>query len=135
MSLRRRSKPDYHARDVLDGLASSQPYNVDLGLTLSLLHLKIGDLMRDSGDLGEANEAYRSSLTIAERLAVSQPGNEDLQRNQAEALAALSTVSGASEFGSKLDCAKNHQRASQLSVGISLGDGWSGCSASPSCGS
>ena len=98
----------YHARDVLDGLANSQPYNVDLGLTLSLLHLKIGDLMRARGDSGEANEAYRSSLAIAERLAVFQPGNEDLQRNQAEALAALSTVSGASEFGSKLDCAKNH---------------------------
>ena len=84
----------HHARDILDGLANSQKHNLDLGLTLSLLHLKIGDLMRARGDLGEAKEAYRSSLAIAERLAAFHPGNEELRRNQAEALAALSTMSG-----------------------------------------
>jgi|RhiMetdeSRZDD1v2_1073273.scaffolds.fasta_scaffold308744_2 hypothetical protein len=95
----------HHARDILDGLASSQPHNLDLGLTLSLLHLKIGDLMRARGDLGEAKEAYRSSLAIAERLATFHPDNEELQRNQAEAHSALSTMSGTFGFGPKLDCA------------------------------
>ena len=76
-----------------------------LGLTLSLLHLKIGDLMRARGDLGEAKEAYRSSLAIAERLSAFHPGNEELQRNQAEALAALSTMSSTFGFEPKLDCA------------------------------
>ena len=85
----------HHARDILDGLASSQKHNLDLGLTLSLLHLKIGDLMRARGDLVEAKEAYQSSLAIAERLASFHPGNEELRRNRAEALAALSTMSGA----------------------------------------
>ena len=94
----------HHARDILDGLASSQKHNLDLGLTLSLLHLKIGDLMRARGDLGEAKEAYQSSLAIAERLASFHPGNEELRRNRAEALAALSTMSGAIA-GPKLDCA------------------------------
>ena len=94
----------HHARDILDGLASSQKHNLDLGLTLSLLHLKSGDLMRARGDLGEAKEAYRSSLAIAERLAAFHPGNEELRRNHAEALAALSTISG-TIAGPKLDCA------------------------------
>ena len=95
----------HHARGILDGLASSQQHNLDLGLTLSLLHLKSGDLMRARGDLGEAKEAYRSSVAIAERLSAFHPGNEELQRNQAEAHAALSTMSGAFGFGPKLDCA------------------------------
>ena len=91
----------YHqARDILDGLADSQNHNVDLGLTLSLLHLKIGDLMRARGDLGQANEAYQSSLAIAERLATLHPGNEELQCNQAEALTALSTVGNTIELDS-----------------------------------
>ena len=95
----------HHARNILDGLAASQKHNVDLGLTLSLLHRRIGDLMRAQGDLEGAKEAYQSSLAIAERLASFHPGNEELQRNRSEALAALSTLSGAFGFGSKLDCA------------------------------
>ena len=95
----------HHARDILDGLAASQKHNVDLGLTLSLLHRRIGDLMRAQGDLEGAKEAYQSSLAIAERLASFHPGNEELQRNRSEALAALSTVSGTFDFGPKLDCA------------------------------
>ena len=95
----------HHARDILDGLAASQKHNVDLGLTLSLLHRRIGDLMRAQGDLEGAKEAYQSSLAIAEHLASFHPGNEELQRNRSEALAALSMVSGTFGFGSKLDCA------------------------------
>ena len=95
----------HHARDILDGLAASQKHNVDLGFTLSLLHRRIGDLMRAQGDLEGAKEAYQSSLAIAERLASFHPGNEELQRNRSEALAALSMVSGTFGFGSKLDCA------------------------------
>ena len=95
----------HHARDILDGLANSQKHNVDLGLTLSLLHLKIGDLMRARGDLAEAKEAYQASLAIADRLASFHPGNAELQRNRSEALAALSTVIDIIEFGPKLDSA------------------------------
>src|SRR5262245_55370717 len=84
-----RALATYHqARDILGGIADSQPSNVDLGLTLTLLHLKIGDLMRTRGDLGQANEAYQSSLAIADRLATEHRGVE-LRCNQAEALTAL----------------------------------------------
>ena len=95
----------HHARDILDGLANSQKGNVDLGLTLSLLHRRIGDLMRARGDWGEAKDAYRSSLAIAERLAGFHPGNAELQRNLAEALSALSTVGDAIGFEPALDTA------------------------------
>ena len=95
----------HHARDILDGLADSQRHNVDLGLTLSLLHRRIGDLMRAQGNGVEAKEAYRSSLAIAERLAAFHPGNQELRRNQAEALAALSAVSDTIGFGPKFDSA------------------------------
>jgi hypothetical protein len=85
----------HHARDILDGLASSQRHNVDLGLTLSLLHPNIGELIRARGDLGEAKEAYQSSLAIAERLDSFHPGNEELT--------VLSTVSDTIGFEPKLD--------------------------------
>jgi hypothetical protein len=95
----------HHARDILDDLASSQRHNVDLGLTLSLLHPNIGELKRARGDLGEAKEAYQSSLAIVERLDSFHPGNEELRRNRAEALTALSTVSDTIGFEPKLDSA------------------------------
>jgi hypothetical protein len=83
----------YHqARNILDGLADSQKHNIDLGLTLSLLHIKIGDLMRGRGDLWQANEAYQSSLAIADRLATLHSADENHRRNDGEALTALSTV-------------------------------------------
>ena len=95
----------HHARDILDGLASSQRHNVDLGLTLSLLHPNIGELMRARADLGEAKEAYQSTLAIVERLDSFDSGNEELRHNQAEALTALSTVSDTIGFEPKLDSA------------------------------
>ena len=95
----------HHARDILDGLADSQKGNIDLGLTLSLLHRRIGDLMRARGEWGEAKDAYRSSLAIAERLASVHPGSAELQRNLAEALSALSTVGDATGVGPALDSA------------------------------
>ena len=107
----------HHARDILDGLAASQKHNVDLGLTLSLLHRRIGDLMRAQGDLEGAKEAYQSSLAIAEGRTRFHPGNEELQRNRSEALAALSTVSGTFDFGPKLDCAiKRLEKAAPVSA-------------------
>ena len=94
-----------HARDILDGLADGKEDNADLGLTLSLVYRKIGDLMRARGDRRQAKEAYRSSFAIAERLTTFHPGNEELQRNQAEAFGALLTVSDANGFGTTPDCA------------------------------
>ena len=60
--------------------------------------------MRTRGDWRQAKEAYRSSFAIAERLTTFHPGNEELQRNQAEAFGALLTASDANGFGATLNC-------------------------------
>ena len=86
-----------HARDVLDGLSGSQNDNADLGLTLSLVYRKIGDVMRNQDDLAGARQAYRSSLAILVGLARFHPDNVELQRNRAEALESLSMVNDAIE--------------------------------------
>jgi hypothetical protein len=86
-----------HARDVLDGLSGSQNDNADLGLTLSLVYRKIGDVMRIQDDLAGARQAYRSSLAILEGLARFHPDNVELQRHRTEALEALSMVNDAIE--------------------------------------
>ena len=44
-------------------------------------HNRIGDVLRDQGNLPGALESYRASLAIAERLAKADPGNADWQRD------------------------------------------------------
>src|SRR5262245_40294926 len=63
----------HHARDILDGLASSPQHNVDLGLTLSLLHLKIGDLMRAAGTWARQRRLIGPAWPLRSALPLSIP--------------------------------------------------------------
>jgi tetratricopeptide (TPR) repeat protein len=83
-----------HARDILDGLAVAHPDNVDVALAVSLVRRKIGDALRAQGNLDEARETYRASLSMAQALANSHPGDARLEQNQTEALAALMALGG-----------------------------------------
>lgn len=44
-------------------------------------HIKVGEALTAAGNLAGARESYRASLSIAERLSSSVPGNAEWQRD------------------------------------------------------
>ena len=48
---------------------------------LSVAYNRVGDVLKDQGNLPEALKAYRDSLAIGERLAKADPGNAGWQRD------------------------------------------------------
>ena len=61
-------------------------------MRISTNHEKIGDVLRDQGDLAGALQAFRDSLAIAERLAADDPSHAGWQRDMIASYAKLGTV-------------------------------------------
>jgi hypothetical protein len=53
-------------------------------------HIKMGDVLRDQGDLAGALAVYRESLVVSRRLAEADPSNARWQRNLSFVLTELS---------------------------------------------
>jgi tetratricopeptide (TPR) repeat protein len=62
-------------------LAKADPANAEWQRDLSVCLTKVGDVLVDQGNLIEGLQAYRASLTIAERLAKADPGNAAWQHD------------------------------------------------------
>jgi hypothetical protein len=62
-------------------LAQSDPANAGWRRDLSVSHNKIGDVLRDQGDLPAALVSFQSAMRIAERLAQSDPTNATWRRD------------------------------------------------------
>ena len=68
---------------LLVGLAAEKPDDTTYQRDLSVAYIEIGDVRVEQGNLTEALQAYRDSLTIIERLAKADPGNAGWQRDLA----------------------------------------------------
>jgi len=71
------------AHGLLERRANDDPSDLARQRDLSVSHNKIGDVLREQGDLGGELDAYRAALTIRERLAAADPDNATLQRDLA----------------------------------------------------
>jgi hypothetical protein len=66
---------------IAEGLALSDPSNVEWQRDLSVCHSQIGDMEVAQGDLAAALENYRVDLAITDRLAHSGAANVEWQRD------------------------------------------------------
>jgi tetratricopeptide (TPR) repeat protein len=66
---------------VFASLVVSEPTNTVWQRDLSVSHERVGDVLRDQGDLDGALRDYRESLAIRERLAAGDPANAVWQRD------------------------------------------------------
>jgi tetratricopeptide (TPR) repeat protein len=62
-------------------LAEKDPGNTQWQRDLSVSRNKVGDVLRDQGDLAGAFAEYRAALAIRQRLAEKDPGNTQWQRD------------------------------------------------------
>jgi tetratricopeptide (TPR) repeat protein len=62
-------------------LAAANPSNAGRQHDLSASHNKLGDVLRDQGDLAGALLAYRESLAVTQRLAAADPSDPGCQRD------------------------------------------------------
>src|SRR6516164_2895379 len=69
------------AHHLLAGLAAEKPDDTTYQWGLSVAYGEVGDVLMAQGNLTEAQQAYRNSLAIMERLAKADPGHAGLQRD------------------------------------------------------
>ena len=66
---------------ILAALAEKDPGNADWQRDLEISHNKVGDVLKDQGDLAAALDEYRANLDICQRLAEKDPNNAGWQRD------------------------------------------------------
>jgi tetratricopeptide (TPR) repeat protein len=77
---------------IAERLAIADPANAEWQHGLSVIHNKIGEILRDQGDLTKALESIRAALAIRERLAKADPGNAEWQRDLGLSYGRVATV-------------------------------------------
>src|SRR5438309_1818528 len=70
-----------NARSIMLVLINESPENTDWQQTLVSSHERVGDVLRDQGDLAAALAEYHAELDIDQRLAEKDPDNTDRQLN------------------------------------------------------
>ena len=79
---------------IFERLAADDPTHAGWQRDLSVSHNKIGDVLRDQGDLAGALQAYRARHAIAERLAADDPSHAGWQRDVAVSYVKLALMEG-----------------------------------------